>query len=71
VYSEIYVMNVDGTAQKRLTNIATGDACGWVMDSDGSKMKCIAEHGLHPARSPNDRQFAFASNRDGAFQFTP
>ena len=94
LYSQIYVMGSQGTAAKRLTNIATGDACGpvwshdgkriafyafaltnpsrnpeiWVMDADGSNLKRVAEHGLHPAWSPDDRQFAFASNRDGIFQ---
>ncbi len=94
LYSEIYVMNSDGTAAKRLTNITTGDSFGpvwshdgkriafyafgltnpsrnpevWVMDADGANLKRIVEHGLHPAWSPNDRQFAFASNRDGVFE---
>jgi Tol biopolymer transport system component len=94
LYSEIYVMNSDGTAAKRLTNITTGDSFGpvwshggnriafyafaltnpsrnpeiWLMEADGTGLKRIAEHGLQPAWSPNDRQFAFTSNSDGIFQ---
>lgn len=94
LYSQVYVMNVDGTGQKRLTNIDTGDACGpawshdgkriafhafalvqpnrnpriWVMDADGSGQKLLTEHGLDPTWSPDDRQIAFASRRDGIFQ---
>ena len=30
--------------------------------------KRIVEHGLSPSWSPDDRQMAFASNRDGKFQ---
>jgi Tol biopolymer transport system component len=94
LYSQIYVMNVDGTGEKRLTNIDTGDACGpawshdgkkiafhafalvqpsrnpriWVMDADGSNQKRLTEHGMDPTWSPDDRQIAFASKRDGIFQ---
>jgi len=94
IYSQIYVMNVDGTGAKRLTNVNTGDACGpawahdgkkiayyafaltspsrnpeiWVMDSDGSNPKRLVDHGLDPSSSPDDRQIAFASHRDGIFQ---
>jgi Tol biopolymer transport system component len=93
-YSQIYVANSDGTGEKRITKITTGDSCGptwshdgkriafysfalphpsrnpaiWVMDPDGSNMKRIAEHGMSPSWSPDDRQMAFASNRDGKFQ---
>jgi Tol biopolymer transport system component len=92
-YSQIYVVNADGTGEKRLTNISTGDSCGpawsrdgkriafysfalphpsrnpaiWVMDPDGKNMKRIAERGLSPSWSPNDKQIAFASNADGKF----
>ena len=93
-YSQIYVANADGTDEKRITKITTGDSCGpvwshdgkkiafysfalphpsrnpavWVMDPDGSNMKRLAEHGLSPSWSPDDKQMAFASNRDGKFQ---
>jgi Tol biopolymer transport system component len=93
-YSQIYVANADGTGEKRITRIATGDSCGpvwshdgkkiafysfalphpsrnpavWVMNPEGSDLKRIAEHGLSPAWSPDDKQMAFASNRDGKFQ---
>jgi Tol biopolymer transport system component len=40
----------------------------WIMDPDGSNMKRIAEHGLSPSWSPDDKQMVFASNRDGKFQ---
>ena len=94
IYSQIYVMNVDGTGTKRLSNINTGDACGpvwshdgkkiayyafaltspsrnpeiWVMDADGSNPKKLTDHGMDPSWSPDDRQIAFASHRDGIFQ---
>ncbi len=93
-YSQVYVANADGTGEKRITKITTGDSCGpvwshdgkkiafysfalphpsrnpavWVMDPDGSNMKRIVEHGLSPSWSPDDKQMAFASNRDGKFQ---
>jgi Tol biopolymer transport system component len=40
----------------------------WVMDSDGSNLRRLAEHAISPSWSPNDRQIAFASNSDGHFQ---
>ncbi|HTS34565.1 MAG TPA: hypothetical protein VMH04_02770 [Candidatus Solibacter sp.] len=93
-YSQIYVANADGSGEKRITKITTGDSCGpvwshdgkrivfysfalthpsrnpaiWVMDPDGGNMKRLAEHGLSATWSPDDRQIAFASNRDGKFQ---
>jgi dipeptidyl aminopeptidase/acylaminoacyl peptidase len=93
-YSQIYVANADGTGERRITRITTGDSCGpvwshdgkkiafysfalphpsrnpavWMMDPDGSNMKRIAEHGLSPSWAPDDKQIAFASNRDGKFQ---
>jgi dipeptidyl aminopeptidase/acylaminoacyl peptidase len=93
-YSQIYVANSDGTGEKRITKITTGDSCGpvwshdgkkiafysfaqphpsrnpavWVMDPDGSNMKRLAEHGMEATWSPDDKQIAFASNRDGKFQ---
>lgn len=94
VYSQIYVMNADGTGAKRLTNFTTGDACGpvwshdgkkiafyafaltnprrnpeiWVMNPDGSDSKRLTDHGIDPAWSPNDRQIAYASNKERVFQ---
>jgi Tol biopolymer transport system component len=37
----------------------------WVMDADGANQKKLMDHGLDPAWSPDDRQVAFASNREG------
>lgn len=93
-YSQIYVVNSDGTNQGRITRIETGDSCGpvwshdgkkiafysfarphpsrnpaiWLMDPDGSNLKRIAEHGLSPSWSPDDRKIVFASNQTGKFQ---
>lgn len=93
-YSQIYVANADGSGEKRITKITTGDSCGpvwshdgkkiafysfalphpsrnpavWVMDTDGSNLKRIVEHGLSPSWSPDDKQMVYASNRDGKFQ---
>ena len=40
----------------------------WVMDADGSNQKRIVDHGIDPTWSPNDREIAFASDRDRVFQ---
>ncbi len=40
----------------------------WIMDPDGSNMKRIAEHGLSPSWSPDDKPMVFASDRGGKFQ---
>jgi Tol biopolymer transport system component len=94
IYSQIYVMNVDGSGRKGLTSVNKGDACGpvwshdskkiayyafamsrpsrnpeiWIMDADGLNQKRLTDHGLDPSWSPDDRQIAFASHRDGIFQ---
>jgi len=94
LYSEIYVISSDGSADHRLTNISTGDSCGpvwshdgkqiafyafalsqpsrnpqiWVMSPDGSNQKKLADHGIDPSWSPDDKQIVFASKRDGIFQ---
>lgn len=51
-YSQIYVMNADGSAQKRLTNISTGDACGPVWSHDGKKIAFYQFALTHPSRNP-------------------
>lgn len=40
----------------------------WVMDPDGSNQKKLTDHGMDPTWSPDDKQIAFASKRDGIFQ---
>jgi dipeptidyl aminopeptidase/acylaminoacyl peptidase len=40
----------------------------WVMDADGSNPKKLVDHGMDPSWSPDGRQIAFASRRDGVFQ---
>jgi len=37
----------------------------WLMDADGGNAKRVAEHASSPAWSPDDRQLAFTSSRDG------
>jgi Tol biopolymer transport system component len=51
-YSQIYVMNADGTGEKRLTNITTGDACGPAWSHDGKKVAFYAFALTHPSRNP-------------------
>jgi TolB protein len=38
------------------------------MDPDGSNLTRLAEHGLSPSWSPDNRQIVLASNRDGKLQ---
>ncbi len=40
----------------------------WVMDADGSNPKKLTDHGIDPTWSPDGKQIAFASRRDGVFQ---
>src|SRR5262249_452506 len=40
----------------------------WVMDPDGSNQKKLTDHGQVPAWSPDGKQIAFESHRDGLFQ---
>ena len=37
-YSQIYVANADGTGEKRITKITTGDSCGPVWSHDGRQL---------------------------------
>src|SRR5438034_8569030 len=56
IYSQVYVMNIDGTAQKRLTKIATGDSQAFSKQQDF----CF------PAWSLDGKEIAFtALNRLG------
>src|SRR5712671_972393 len=52
IYSEIYVMNIDGTGAKRLTNVNTGDACGPAWAHDGRKIAYYAFALTSPSRNP-------------------
>lgn len=52
IYSQIYVMNSDGTAPKRLTDIKTGDACGPAWSHDGKKIAFYAFAQTQPSRNP-------------------
>lgn len=52
LYSQIYVMNSDGTALKRLTDIRSGDACGPVWSPDGKKIAYYAFANTQPSRNP-------------------
>lgn len=52
IYSQIYVMNADGTGQKRITNFKTGDACGPVWSHDAKKLAFYAFALAGPRRNP-------------------
>jgi Tol biopolymer transport system component len=52
IYSQIYVMNSDGTNNKRLTDIKTGDACGPAWSPDGKKIAYYAFALTQPSRNP-------------------
>src|SRR5262249_37660892 len=51
-YFQIFVMNSDGSAAKRLTNIKTGDACGPAWSRDGKKIAFHAFGLMNPRRNP-------------------
>ena len=52
IYSQIYVMTSDGTGQKRLTDVKTGDACGPAWSPDGKKIAYYAFANTQPSRNP-------------------
>ncbi|MGH9495251.1 MAG: hypothetical protein ACRD3B_09660 [Candidatus Sulfotelmatobacter sp.] len=52
IYSEIYVMNSDGSSPKRMTDIKTGDACGPAWSPDGKKIAYYAFANTQPSRNP-------------------
>jgi dipeptidyl aminopeptidase/acylaminoacyl peptidase len=90
-YAQLFVMNLDGSGRKRITNFQNGDACAhawsrdgkkiafhafalmnpprspgiWLMDADRSNQKKLMDRALDGAWSPDYRQIAFESNRDG------
>ena len=51
-YSQIYVANADGTGEKRITKITTGDSCGPVWSHDGKKIAFYSFALPHPSRNP-------------------
>ena len=55
IYSQIFVMNSDGTAPKRLTDIKSGDACGPAWSHDGKKIAFYAFAQAQPSRNPEIR----------------
>ena len=52
IYSQIYVMDSNGKAQRRLTDIKTGDACGPVWSHDGKRIAFYAFALTNPSRNP-------------------
>lgn len=52
IYSQIYVMNTDGSGPKRLTNVNNGDACGPAWSPDGRKIAYYAFAQTQPSRNP-------------------
>jgi TolB protein len=51
-YSQIYLANTDGTGEKRITKITTGDSCGPVWSHDGKKIAFYSFALPHPSRNP-------------------
>jgi Tol biopolymer transport system component len=51
-YSQIYIANADGSGQKRITKITTGDSCGPVWSHDGKKIAFYSFALTHPSRNP-------------------
>ena len=52
IYSQIYLMNADGSDPKKITNIKTGDACGPAWSHDGKKLAFYAFASTNPSRNP-------------------
>ncbi|HYM77661.1 MAG TPA: hypothetical protein VE377_16935 [Candidatus Dormibacteraeota bacterium] len=52
IYSQIYVMNSDGSGAKKLTDAKNGDACGPVWSADGKKIAYYAFALTQPSRNP-------------------
>jgi dipeptidyl aminopeptidase/acylaminoacyl peptidase len=52
IYSQIYVMNSDGTGPKRITDHKSGDACGPAWSRDGKKIAYYAFAQTQPSRNP-------------------
>lgn len=52
LYSQIYVVNSDGSGDHKITNINTGHACGPVWSHDGKKIAFYAFALTNPDRNP-------------------